>query len=77
MKAIRLLKSWQLVIGLVLIWLIFIVPISLAYEDLGKPTGLVNDYADILTTEQKSALENKLSTFREQSKHEIAVVIIK
>lgn len=42
-----------------------------------KPTTLVNDYANVLSTEQKQALENKLVTFNDSSSTQIAVAILK
>lgn len=55
--------------------LLFSIPV-LAYENPGKPTGFVNDFAKILTADQKSQLENKLSAFQSSSSNEITVVII-
>lgn len=42
-----------------------------------KPKTFVNDFAGVLSTEQISALESKLSAYEKQSTNEIAVVIIK
>jgi len=47
-----------------------------AYYNPGNPAGFVNDYAHVLTEEQRQALENKLSQFEKSSTNEISVVII-
>ncbi len=47
-----------------------------AFSVPSKPTGFVNDYAGILTPDDKAALEAKLSGYEGQTKNEISVVII-
>ena len=47
-----------------------------AYYNPGKPAGFVNDYAGMLSVEQKSSLENKLNQFSIDSSNEISVVTI-
>lgn len=47
-----------------------------AYYNPGNPTGFVNDYAGMLSAEQKQTLENKLSQFEKDSSNEISVVTI-
>lgn len=42
-----------------------------------KPGTLVNDYANVLSTAQKQALENKLVTFNDSSSTQIAIAILK
>ncbi|WP_412467395.1 TPM domain-containing protein [Pedobacter sp. KLB.chiD] len=42
-----------------------------------KPTTLVNDYANVLSSDQKQALENKLVTFNDSSSTQIAIAILK
>ena len=42
-----------------------------------KPGALVNDYANVLSTEQKQALESKLVTFSDSSSTQIAIAILK
>lgn len=42
-----------------------------------KPNTLVNDYANVLSADQKLALENKLVTFNDSSSTQIAVAILK
>jgi len=42
-----------------------------------KPGTLVNDYANVLSADQKQALENKLVTFNDSSSTQIAVAILK
>lgn len=41
------------------------------------PTGFVNDFAAVLTSDQKQALEANLSSFEKQTGSEISVAIIK
>ncbi|MFM2383449.1 MAG: hypothetical protein RIQ72_21 [Candidatus Parcubacteria bacterium] len=47
-----------------------------AYTNPGTPTGFVNDFAQILTAEQKQMLEQSLKDFEVQTTHEISVVTI-
>ena len=47
-----------------------------AYFSPGMPTGFVNDYADLLNSEQKNNLEQKLSQFEKETSNEISVVTI-
>lgn len=47
-----------------------------AYYSLGKPTGFVTDQANVLSSEQKQALETKLEQFEATSTNEIAIAII-
>lgn len=57
---------------------IFLFPIfAFAFTVPGKPTTLVNDFAGVLSSDQISALESKLSAYEKQSTNEIAVVTIK
>jgi uncharacterized protein len=48
-----------------------------AYYNPGQPTGLVNDFTNTLTIEQKQQLESKLAQFEKDSSNEISVAIIK
>lgn len=48
----------------------------LAYYSLGQPTGFVNDYAEVLTQEQKNNLEARLISFEKETSNEISVAII-
>ena len=47
-----------------------------AYTSPGKPTGFVNDFANILNANDKAELENILSNYQKQSTNEISVVTI-
>lgn len=52
-------------------------PVSaLAYTSPGVPTGLVNDFASVLSTDQKAALEQTLEANKQSTGNEIAVVTI-
>ncbi|HBM45519.1 MAG: hypothetical protein UU10_C0035G0006 [Parcubacteria group bacterium GW2011_GWF1_40_6] len=55
--------------------LLFALP-SYAYYSLGRPSGFVLDNAGVLSAEQKTLLETKLSEFEKSSSNEIAVAII-
>lgn len=48
----------------------------LAYQSPGKPTGFVNDFANVLTVDQKTSLENTLSNFQKETSNEISIVTI-
>lgn len=55
----------------------FFVPNSaFAYTSPGKPSGFVNDFANVIPADQKASLESVLTDFRKQSGDEIAVVTI-
>ena len=49
---------------------------SLAFNIPDRPQSFVNDYANVLSVEDKNSLENKISNFEKQTSNEIAVVII-
>lgn len=61
---------------LILIGLLGIVPLTLAYTSPGSPTGYVNDFAGILSAEEKSALDGRLSAFAASTTNEISVVVV-
>lgn len=44
--------------------------------DLPEPQGYVNDFANILTTEQIQSLESNLTAFHQQTSTEIALVTL-
>jgi len=60
----------------VLLVVFFVVTPALAYYNPGTPTGFINDYAGMLSNEDKQNLENKLTQFEKESSNEIAVAII-
>jgi uncharacterized protein len=49
----------------------------LAYESPGKPAGFVNDFAGVMTSAQKAALENKVGNFERPAGVELSVVTVK
>jgi len=49
---------------------------SLAFDIPTKPQNFVNDYANILSVEEKNSLEDKISNFEKQTTNEIAIVIM-
>ena len=58
--------------------LFLIVPfVSFAYVNPGKPTGHVNDFASVLTPDQKINLESKLVQFEASTTNEVSVVVVK
>ncbi len=61
---------------LTLFFLVFPV-VSFGYYNPGVPVGFVNDYAGVLSSDQKVQLETKLSAFEKESSNEISVVTIK
>lgn len=54
---------------------IFISPV--AANHIPAPSGHVNDFAGVLTTEQKTTLENDLAAYEQQTNNEVAVAFIK
>ena len=47
-----------------------------AYESPGQPSGFVNDFAGLLSAEEKAILEARLATFSNESSNEISIVIV-
>lgn len=64
---------------LIILFLSALLPLSatLTYTSPGQPTGLVNDYAEILAPEETASLEAKLNTIKVSTGSEIAIVTIK
>jgi len=60
----------------VIILSFFVMAPALAYYNPGKPAGLVNDYAGMMSESEKQSLETKLVNFESQTSNEIAVVTI-
>ena len=58
--------------------LFFVTPVFFvsAYVSPGKPTGVINDFAGILSTEQRSALDVKVREFQRPAGLEMAVVTV-
>ena len=48
-----------------------------AYASPGKPMGFVNDFAGVLTSDQRSQIESQLVEFKKSTGAEISVVTIK
>ncbi len=58
--------------------LITALPVAVfAYVNPGSPTGFVNDFAGVLSAEQKQQLEQKLSGFEKSTGNEISIAVIK
>lgn len=49
---------------------------ALAYVSPGQPTGFVNDFASMLSTEAKSGLEQELTNFEKETGNEIVIATI-
>lgn len=61
----------------VLSCLFLLIPLAVfAYQKPGTPTGFVNDFAGMLTVEQRQSLEVKLETFEKDTSNEISVVTV-
>jgi uncharacterized protein len=58
------------------LWLFSFVSVALAYESLGKPTGYVNDFAEVISAEQKAAIESQLVALEKDMGVEISVVTV-
>lgn len=57
-------------------FLLFFPVATLAYYNLGTPQGYVSDYGSMLNAATKTQLEQELSNFEKETKHEISVVTI-
>lgn len=57
-------------------FLLFFPSIVLAYYNPGAAQGYVSDYASMLSAAAKTQLEQELSNFEKETKHEISVVTI-
>jgi len=55
---------------------LFLPALLLAYSSPGKPTGYVNDFAGMFSTEARSKLENRLTEFAKTTGNEISIVTI-
>lgn len=67
---LRLLYS----LPLLAVWTLF-QPVQ-AFEIPTEPEGFVNDYADVLSENEKASLDLSLSAYRRETSNEIAVIII-
>ncbi|OGN11553.1 MAG: hypothetical protein A3C69_03795 [Candidatus Yanofskybacteria bacterium RIFCSPHIGHO2_02_FULL_43_12] len=47
-----------------------------AYQNPGIPTGFVNDFAEMLTAEQRQSLEKKINDFEKTTGNELSVVTV-
>lgn len=57
---------------------VFLFFASITYANhIPVPTGYVNDFAGVLTPDQKSALENTLKNYEQSTTNEIAVAIVR
>ncbi len=64
--------------GVIIAFALFIaVPFAHAYTSPGKPTGFVNDFAGVLSPQEKQTLEAKLSAFKKSSGSELTIVTLK
>ena len=50
---------------------------AFAQDFPAKPTTLVNDYSNVLSADQKQALEQKLVAFDDSTSTQIAIAIVK
>jgi len=62
---------------LILLSIISINVIAQDFPEKSNPPKIVNDYANFLSAQENSALENKLVQFNNQSSTQIAIVIVK
>ncbi len=69
----------RLTIKLLLVFVFFIVSTKIFADIPPRPTPprLVNDLADILTTQQENSLEKKLVNFNDTTSNQIAIVTVK
>lgn len=71
-RLIRLLRYWSF-----LALFFALSSFALAFTSPGNPTGYVNDFASVLSPEQKTTLETTLKAFNASTSNEIAIVTIK
>lgn len=69
-----LIKKSFISVGLAL--MLFTATGAFAYQNPGKPTGFVNDYAGLLDTSSRQTLEGKLAQFEKDASNEISVATI-
>jgi uncharacterized protein len=50
--------------------------VVMAYTSPGKPTGFVNDFTNIINTQDKQAMEAKLQALKEKTSAEVSVVTV-
>lgn len=62
----------KLLVGVVLSFPLFV----FAYQNPGTPNGFVNDFAEMITVEQRQLLETKLVSFEKDTSNEMSVVTI-
>lgn len=62
---------------LAVFFIFLILPTSTRALEIPDPQGFVNDYAGVLSQDQRNSLETKLKSYEEQSTNEISVVTIK
>jgi len=61
----------------VLSGIIFIIPLFVfGYQNPGSPSGFVNDFAEMLTVEQRQTLETKIGNFEKETTNELSVVTV-
>ena len=61
----------------VLSGIIFIIPLFVfGYQNPGSPSGFVNDFAEMLTVEQRQTLETKIGNFEKETTNELSVVSV-
>lgn len=64
------------ILSVIFVISVFFVSSVSAYTSPGKPTGAVNDFAGILSAEERSALEIKVREFQRPAGLEMAVVTV-
>lgn len=62
-------------VALVCVCIFFVAPTS-AYSSPGNASGFVNDFANVLDSETRTNLEQRLSQFEKDTQHEIVVVTV-
>ena len=61
----------------ILLSLFLLLPVSVfAYTSPGKPTGFVNDFAKVLTVEERQLIETRLDSLKKSSGFEVSVATV-
>lgn len=71
-----MLKNLSRLVSLAACVALFSAPFAFAYVNPGNPTGFVNDFAGILSTEEQSSLEQTLQNNKNETGNEIVVVTV-
>lgn len=77
-KVVTLLACFSVICSSFLSGLFIVFPkIAKAYSSPGSPTGFVNDFAGVINTADKAAMEAELQSFSDETSNQIVVATVK